>query len=97
MKLMYMTNYPEERRFVRIVPSVNGTTTIINYEADNNHLNTFLCAFDIWNSGGEHKISEDKNYSEVWFEASNEFYKLAKTEIMLSAFNKFGVRVVFGR
>lgn len=90
---MAITNYPESRRYILILKSAHGTTDVVNYMADNNYLNTFLSTFDVWGSGGHHKSSDDKNYCEVWFEMSKEFYDMVKTETMQQAFKRFGVRV----
>lgn len=95
MKFMKSTSYPENRRYILIFLSPNGTTHVVNYMADNNYLNTFLSVFDIWGSGGQHKLSDDNNHAEVWFEMSKEFYKLVKTETMQHALKRFGVEIKF--
>lgn len=91
------TNYPENRRMIRIMPSVHNTTTVINYCADNSELNSFLQAYDVWGSSGCFKPSEYPcdNHQEVWFEMSKEFYELSKTVTMQRAFKHFGVRVMY--
>ena len=95
MKHLKITTYPECRHRILIFPSNHGTTNIINYMADNNNLNTFLSVFDIFDDGGNHKISDDNNHVEVWFEASEEFYEMSKTESMQRAFKHFGVKVEY--
>lgn len=94
---MNRSNYPECRRYIRIFPSVHNTTLVVNYMADNNYINGFLTAFDIFsNYGGNFKLSDDGNHAEVWFEMDKEFYELSKTETMQNVFKKkFGVEVVY--
>lgn len=90
------SGYPEDRQLVRISPSAHGTAHVVNYAADNNSLNGFLSAFDIWGNNGEFKLSDDGKHSEVWFEMAMEFSEFSKTETMKRAWERFGVRVVFG-
>lgn len=89
----YRGRYPESRMVVDVLKSVHNTTTIINYAADYNELNSFLSTFDIWGSRGHFKMSEDKNHQEVWFEATKEFYSISQTDTMRRVFKKFGVKI----
>lgn len=93
MQHLKISRYPEDRKRILIFKSVHNTTNVVNYMADNNNLNTFLSVFDIFGRGGNHKISDDRNHSEVWFEADEEFYDIIKTETMQNALKKFGVRI----
>jgi len=56
------------RKFVYAFPNVNNAVSVVNYDATNNILNTFISRFDIWGGCGEHKISADRNHMEIWFE-----------------------------
>lgn len=83
------------RNYVYAFPSVHGTCNVVNYRADNNAVNEFLCHFDLWGSHGNFKISIDNNHQEVWFECSKEFYEMLHTETMKMAFKRMGVELVF--
>lgn len=85
----------EKRGFIYVYPSVHNTTTVINYDAANNSLNSFLRLFDIWKSNGEFKMSEDNNHQEVWFECSKSFIDLCKNKDFVEALDRLGVKVVF--
>ena len=93
MQHLKFSRYPEDRKRILIFKSAHNTTNVVNYMADNNNLNTFLSVFDISDCGGNHKISDDKNHSEVWFEADEEFYDIIKTESMQRALKRFGVKI----
>lgn len=83
------------RNFVYISNSVYGTTNVVNYDSNNNGVNNFIKLFDVWNSSGEVKVSEDGVHKEVWFECSKFFYDMCKSGDMCGAFNRLGVKVVF--
>ncbi len=86
----------KDRKFLYIFPRTGNTYSAVNYYATNCELNSFLKLFDIWGSHGEHKISEDKNHQEVWFEVDEEFYLLAKhSKTFQRAIEKLGVTIVF--
>jgi hypothetical protein len=82
------------RKRVLIFPSVHATTNVVNYDATNNCLNTFLSAFDVWNSKGNFKLSDDNNHQEVWFEMDFDFYMISKCDTLRKAIEHFGVEVV---
>ena len=82
------------RKRVLIFPSVHGTTMVVNYDATNGNLNTFLSAFDVWKGRGNHKLSDDNNHFEVWFEMDFDFYSLSKCDTLRKAIEHFGVEVV---
>ncbi len=86
----------KDRKFLYITPRTGNTYSAVNYYATNCELNSFLNLFDIWGSHGEHKISEDENHQEVWFEVDEEFYQLAKhSRTFQRAIEKLGVTIVF--
>lgn len=87
------TDLVENRKRVFIIPSVHGTTNVINYDASNGSLNAFLSAFDVWNSKGNFKVSNDNNHQEVWFEMDFDFYMLSKCDTLRKAIERFGVEV----
>lgn len=74
---------------------MHGLVTVINYAATNNFVNTFLCAFDAWGSGGERKIASDNNHIEVWFELPAEMWDMLQTSTFAKAFERLGVDLVF--
>lgn len=84
----------ENRKRVLVFPSVHGSTNVINYDASNSMLNTFLSAFDVWNSKGNFKVSDDNNHQEVWFEMDFDFYMVSKCDTLRKAIERFGVEVV---
>ena len=91
-----MDKHPMEKRsFVYVFKSVHNTTNVINYDATNNMLNSFLSLFDIWKSNGKFKMSDDGNHQEVWFECSKSFMTLCKNEDFVNALDRMGVKVVF--
>lgn len=83
----------KSRKYIYVFCNVHNTTSVVNYDASNNDVNTFLSYFDIWGSRGEFKLSEDEIHQEVWFECSKNFYRLAKTGEFKKAFKKMGVSV----
>lgn len=84
-----------DRKIVYIYRSVYGSTNVINYDAGNSTLNTFLWHFDIWGSNGHFTLCSDGNHSAVSFECSKEFLELAKTHDFQRAFRRMGVKVTF--
>ena len=88
----------KDRKFLYLFPRPYGSTwNAVNYDAINAELNVFLRNFEVWGSnGGQHKISEDGNHQEVWFEVSSDFVKLFEVNAeMLKAVGKMGVQVVY--
>lgn len=83
------------RKIVYLYPSVHGTTNVINYDAGNSALNTFLWHFDVWGCNGHFKLCADGQHSSVSFECSKEFLDLAKTEDFQMVFRRMGVAVTF--
>lgn len=88
----------KDRKFLYLFPRPDGKTyTVVNYDAVNSELNSFLMLFDVWGSGtGQHKVSDDENHQEVWFEVDEEFYQLAKhSRTFQRAIERCGVKIVF--
>lgn len=85
------------RKYLYLFPHTGETYCAVNYYAFNNELNSFLKLFNVWGTdGGEFKISEDGNYSEMWFEVDDEFYRLAKYNTTFRrAIERLGVKIVF--
>ena len=87
----------ENRKYLYVFKSPHGTYHAVNYSG-NAYLNTFMTLFDVWgnlNHAGHHKLSDNGNTSEVWFEVSNEFVEMLKTEPMRIAIKRFGVELVY--
>ena len=86
----------DNRKFVYAFrnPS-HRTISIVNYDADNNILNTFLSMFDIWGTSGEFKFSIDNNHQEVWFECHTSLWTALHTHVFHEAFKRMGVTLVF--
>ena len=82
----------EDRRFVYAFVNPHNTVSVVNYDATNSDVKSFLSLFDIWHSQGEYKMSIDDNHQEVWFECSKEFLKLAEFPTFKEAFLRMGVR-----
>ncbi len=87
----------KERKFLYLFPRPDGTTwNAVNYDAVNYELNAFLSLFEVWGGEGQHKISEDGNHQEVWFEVSSDFAKLFEVNAeVLKAVGRMGVQVVY--
>lgn len=87
----------KDRKFLYIFPNVNGNYFAVNYDACNCELNSFLALFDVWgNKSAQHKVSEDGNHQEVWFEVDEEFHLLvANTFNFNTVFKRLGVEVVY--
>ena len=83
------------RKYVYAFINPHGTVSVVNYDATNNTLNTFLHMFDIWGSGGEQKISIDKNHMERWFECGKDFWDMLINPIFNTAFKRMGVTLTF--
>ena len=79
------------RKYVYAFLSPNGTTCMVNYDADNSAVNSFLALFDIWGSVGEFKESINGNAQEVWFEGTKSFFEVLKGEEFQKAFSRLGV------
>lgn len=84
-----------DRKYVYAFKNCHGATSIINYDAKNGALNSFLAMFDVWGSRGEFKLSADKNNQEVWFEALPEMFNMLNTLPFKAAFERMGVQLVF--
>ena len=85
----------ENRKYVYAFRNCHGATSIVNYDAVNSNLNTFLAMFDVWASRGEFKLSADKNHQEVWFECLPEMLSMLNTLPFKAAFERMGVKLVF--
>lgn len=85
----------ENRKYVYAFKNVHGMITVINFDATNNEVNSFLGKFDGWGGHGEYKISTDRNHQEVWFECPKEFFDMLQTELFKKAFERMGVELVF--
>lgn len=83
------------RKFVYAYINPHKTISVVNYDATNNYVNTFLAMFDIWESGGEQKISIDNNHMERWFECDKDFWDMLHNPIFNKAFKRMGVELVF--
>ena len=86
-----MTN----RKFVYAFINAHNTVSIVNYDAGNSAVNTFLWRFDLWGSNGEFKPSIDNKYQEVWFECDKDMMQALKTPMFKRAFAQMGVELVF--
>ena len=85
----------ENRKYVYAYMNVHGMVTVINFDATNNEVNSFLSKFDGWGSKGSFKIATDRNHQEVWFECFKEFWDMLHTEMFKFAFKRMGVELVF--
>lgn len=87
----------EGRKYLYIFPQPNNNYWAVNYDAANCELNSFLSLFCLWGKkGGQHRISEDGNHQEVWFEVDAEFARLAANTFALpEAIKRLGVEIVF--
>jgi hypothetical protein len=85
------------RKYLYLFPCNAETYYAVNYDATNNSLNAFLQPFNFYGpEGGEFKLSEDENHSEVWFKVDDEFYRLAKYNTTFRrAIERLGVNIVF--
>jgi hypothetical protein len=85
------------RKYLYLFPCNAETYYAVNYDATNNGLNAFLQLFNFYGpEGGEFKLSEDENHSEVWFKVDDEFYRLAKYNTTFRrAIERAGVKIVF--
>ena len=85
----------KDRNYLYLFPSAHGTYFAVNYHAINAELNSFLSLFNTCGVlGGEHKLSEDDNHFEVWFEVEEEFYALAmESSVFRKAIEKMGVLI----
>ena len=103
MRLKLLADYTEpkpaygDRKFLYIFPHAAETYCVVNYDADNIALNTFMALFDVWHSKGQMKVSQDScRHNEVWFEVDKEFFQLAKTSRTFQrAIERTGVKIVF--
>lgn len=84
-----------DRKFLYLFPHTSETYCAVNYDAVNSELNSFLSLFDVWgNKNGHHKVSEDGDHQEIWFEVDEEFYKLAmENKTFRRAIERLGVKI----
>lgn len=86
----------KDRKYLYIFPQPDNNYWAVNYDAINCELNSFLRLFSISGRDGQHKISEDENHQEVWFEVDEEFYRLVSNTFALpEAIKRLGVEIVF--
>jgi hypothetical protein len=86
----------KDRKFLYIFPQPDNNYWAVNYDAINCELNSFLRLFSISGADGQHKISEDGNHQEVWFEVDEEFSRLVSNTFALpEAIKRLGVEIVF--
>lgn len=85
----------ENRKFVYAFVNAHNTVSIVNYDAGNSAVNTFLWRFDLWGSNGEFKPSIDHKHQEVWFECESDIMPMLKSPIFERAFAMMGVKLVF--
>ena len=83
------------RKFVYAFMNPHNSISVVNYNADNNTLNTFLSLFDVWDMKGQFKLSNDNNHQEVWFEWHKSLWDALHTDPFSEAFRKMGVTLVF--
>jgi hypothetical protein len=86
----------KDRKFLYVFPQPDNNYWAVNYDAVNCELNSFLRLFSISGGDGQHKISEDGNHQEVWFEVDEEFSRLVSNTFALpEAIKRLGVEIVF--
>lgn len=85
----------DNRKFVYAFKNVRGAINIVNYDADNTELNSFLAKFDVWRSKGERKNSFDNKYKEVWFEFFIDLWDTLQTRSFKAAMERMGATLVF--
>lgn len=85
----------ENRKYVYAFINVHGMVSVVNYDATNNEVNSFVSKFDGWGGNGVFKVSTDRNNQEVWFECFNELWEMLHTEVFKMAFKRMGVELVF--
>ena len=84
-----------DRKYVYAFINVHGMVSVVNYDATNNEVNSFISKFDGWGSKGSFKTSADGNNQEVWFECFKEVWEMLHTEAFTTVFKRMGVRLVF--
>lgn len=85
----------KNRKYVYAFINVHGMVSIVNYDAANNEVNSFISKFDGWGSNGKFNVSTDINNQEVWFECFKELWDMLHTEVFVTAFKRMGVELVF--
>lgn len=86
----------KDRKYLYIFHQPDNNYWAVNYDAINNELNSFLRLFSISGADGQHKISEDGNHQEVWFEVDEEFSRLVSNTFALpEAIKRLGVEIVY--
>lgn len=85
----------ENRKCVYAFKNVHGMTSVVNYDAQNTEVNSFISKFDGWGSNGEFKTSINGDHKEVWFECFKEFWDILHSEVFETAFDRMGVKLVF--
>ena len=86
-----MTN----NKFVYAFKNVHGAISVVNYDADNTEVNSFLAKFDVWRSKGERKTSRDHEGFEVWFEMTPDMWDVLQTRSFKAAFERMDTKLVF--
>jgi hypothetical protein len=84
-----------DRKYLYLFPQLECDYWAVNYYAVCTELNSLLKLFSINGKSGKHKLSEDNNHSEVWFEVSDDFYYLAtESSTFRAAIERLGVTIV---
>ena len=81
--------------YVYAFKNANGGISVVNYDAKNSEINSFLHKFDVWRSDGEYKVSMDGNHQEVWFELPSGMWSMLHSPYFHLAFRRMNVRMVF--
>ena len=85
----------KDRRYLYLFPQPECDYWAVNYFAVCNELNSLLKLFSISGKEGQHKLSEDNNHSEVWFEVNDDFYYLiTENPTFRAGIERLGVQIV---
>ena len=84
-------------KYVYAFINVHNMVSVVNYDAGNNEVNSFLSKFDGWGNIGQFKVSGDNNRQEVWFECRKEIWDLFHSDVFMNIFKRMGVELVFER
>lgn len=87
-------NYYEDRKYLYMVQSLDGTTAVYNLDPSNTDVNSFLWHFDVWGCNGHFSLCSGEQHQMVKFDCSKEFYDLVETRDFKVAFKRMGVEVV---
>ena len=82
------------RKIVFLYKTIYNTIGVINYDATNNELNSFLKLFNIWSPSIHFKTCKDNVHQKATFECNMSLYNFFKSDDFKTIIKRLGCEVV---